>query len=53
MKIQKGRLKSEGIDLEKVTGTDKLYWLPPNSDRYQPYGRKEWEGIKDKSIRCT
>ncbi|KAF3035727.1 hypothetical protein E8E11_003031 [Didymella keratinophila] len=53
MKIQKGRLKTEGIDVDKVTGNDKLYWLPPNSDRYQPYGRKEWEGIKDKSIRCT
>lgn len=53
MKIQKGRLKSEGVDLDKVTGDDKLYWLPPNGDRYQPFGRKEWEGIKNRSVRLT
>ena len=53
MKIQKGRLKREGVDPDKVTGTDKLYWLPPGSDRYVPFGKKEWDGIKDKSVRLT
>ncbi|KAH7414152.1 long-chain fatty acid transporter-like protein [Phaeosphaeria sp. MPI-PUGE-AT-0046c] len=53
LKIQKGRLKREGVDPDLVTGEDKLYWLPPASDRYLPFGRKDWQGIKDKSVRLT
>ncbi|KAH7388864.1 long-chain fatty acid transporter-like protein [Pyrenochaeta sp. MPI-SDFR-AT-0127] len=53
LKVQKGRLKSEGVDPDKVTGTDRIYWLPPNSDRYLPFGRKDWEAIKNKSVRLT
>jgi acyl-coenzyme A synthetase/AMP-(fatty) acid ligase len=53
MKIQKGRLKAEGVNPEKITGADKLYWLPPSSDRYQPFGKKDWEAIKNKSVRLT
>lgn len=53
MKIQKGRLKSEGVDLDRITGDDKLYWLPPSSDRYHPFERKDWEGINNRSIRLT
>ncbi|KAI8941328.1 long-chain fatty acid transporter fat1 [Plenodomus lindquistii] len=53
LKIQKGRLKSEGVDPDRITGSDHLYWLPPSSDRYLPFGNKEWEAIKDKSVRLT
>jgi acyl-CoA synthetase (AMP-forming)/AMP-acid ligase II len=53
LKIQKGRLKREGIDLDLMTGGDKLYWLPPTSDRYLPFGKREWEEIKNKSVRLT
>ena len=53
MKIQKGRLKSEGVDPDKVTGEDRLYWLPPDSDRYRPFGKKDWEDIKNKRVRLT
>lgn len=53
MKIQKGRLKAEGVDPDKVTGNDKLYWLPPTGSRYQSFSRKDWEAIKDKSVRLT
>jgi acyl-CoA synthetase (AMP-forming)/AMP-acid ligase II len=53
LKIQKGRLKREGVDPDLITGDDKLYWLPPNSDRYVPFSRKDWEGIKSKSVRLT
>ncbi|KAF2463380.1 long-chain fatty acid transporter-like protein [Lindgomyces ingoldianus] len=28
LKIQKGRLKREGVDPDAVTGADKIYWLP-------------------------
>jgi acyl-CoA synthetase (AMP-forming)/AMP-acid ligase II len=53
LKIQKGRLKREGIDPDLMTGEDKMYWLPPTSDRYLPFGRKEWEQIQNKSVRLT
>jgi acyl-CoA synthetase (AMP-forming)/AMP-acid ligase II len=53
LKIQKGRLKSEGVDPDKITGNDKMFWLPPNSDRYMPFGRKDWEAIKAKTVRLT
>jgi acyl-CoA synthetase (AMP-forming)/AMP-acid ligase II len=53
MKIQKGRLKREGVDPDLVTGEDKIYWLPPTGDTYLPLGRKDWEGIKSKSVRLT
>ncbi|KAH6417135.1 hypothetical protein HBI14_107390 [Parastagonospora nodorum] len=53
LKIQKGRLKREGIDPDLRTGEDKMYWLPPTSDQYLPFTRKDWEGIKSKSVRLT
>jgi acyl-CoA synthetase (AMP-forming)/AMP-acid ligase II len=53
LKIQKGRLKREGVDLDLVTGEDKIYWLPPTSDRYVLLEREDWEGIKGKSVRLT
>lgn len=53
LKIQKGRLKREGVDPDLVTGQDKIYWLPPASDRYLPFERKDWDGIKNKSVRLT
>lgn len=53
MKIQKGRLKKEGVDPEKITGEDKLYWLPLGSERYLPFGKEEWQGLLDKSLRLT
>lgn len=35
MKMQKGRLREEGMDVEKVEASgDRLYWLPPGEARY-------------------
>jgi len=53
LKIQKGRLKQEGVNPDLVTGEDRIYWLKPGVDRYLPFERKDWEGIKDKSVRLT
>ena len=53
LKVQKGRLKREGVDPDLVTGNDSMYWLPPGSDRYMPYKRKDWEAIKAKTVRLT
>jgi acyl-CoA synthetase (AMP-forming)/AMP-acid ligase II len=53
LKIQKGRLKREGVDPELVTGGDRVYWLPPGEDGYLPFGHKEWEDVKAKRVRLT
>ncbi|KAF2189819.1 long-chain fatty acid transporter-like protein [Zopfia rhizophila CBS 207.26] len=53
MKIQKGRLKKEGVDPHLVSGDDGIFWLPPGSDRYLPFERNDWEAIKAKSVRLT
>ncbi|EMC91214.1 hypothetical protein BAUCODRAFT_318665 [Baudoinia panamericana UAMH 10762] len=48
-KIQKGQAKREGVDIdliEKAGSKDRLYWLPPGSKTYVPFGRKDWEAIK-------
>ncbi|XP_014552700.1 hypothetical protein COCVIDRAFT_41166 [Bipolaris victoriae FI3] len=51
MMVSKGRLKQEGIDPEKITGGDKLYWLPPSSNMYSPFGKTEWQGLGDNRVR--
>lgn len=53
LKIQKGRLKREGIDPDLLTGNDVMYWLPPNSDRYMPFERKDRGALQKKTVRLT
>ena len=53
LKIQKGRLKREGVDPRLVTGEDVLYWLPVGGERYEPFGDEQWQAIKDKKVRLT
>ncbi|KAF2813457.1 long-chain fatty acid transporter-like protein [Mytilinidion resinicola] len=45
LKIQKGRLKMEGVDPEKVSGGDKLFWLPPGEESYVPFQNGDWDGL--------
>jgi acyl-CoA synthetase (AMP-forming)/AMP-acid ligase II len=59
MKMQKGRLRSEGIDLDLIEKTakekgelaDTLYWLPPSGREYVPFRRKELQALKGGSAR--
>ena len=54
MKLQKGRLRGEGVDLDKIRASspeDKMYWLPPSGNRYVEYGQKEWEDLKGGKVR--
>lgn len=49
-KIQKGQAKREGVDLDaiaKAGSKDLLFWLPPGADSYQPYGRTDWESLRN------
>lgn len=45
LKIQKGRLKMEGANPEKVSDGDKLYWLPQGAEAYVPFEKGEWEAV--------
>lgn len=59
MKMQKGRLRSEGIDLDAIEKAakekgelpDTLYWLPPGGRTYVPFGRKELQELKGGVLR--
>lgn len=53
-KMQKGRLKAEGIDVAKIRagkGGDQLYWLPPGKDEYMPYEAADWESIQSGRVK--
>ncbi|ETN39042.1 uncharacterized protein HMPREF1541_07084, partial [Cyphellophora europaea CBS 101466] len=52
-KMQKGRLKAEGIDWAKIreVSDDVLYWLPPGKNVYVPYRREDWEEIKNGALK--
>ncbi|PVI03827.1 acetyl-CoA synthetase-like protein [Periconia macrospinosa] len=51
LKLQKGRLKREGVDLEKVSGKDRWVWLPVGEVGYVEYGKAGWEDVKAKRVR--
>ncbi|OAP62208.1 hypothetical protein AYL99_04411 [Fonsecaea erecta] len=44
-KQQKTVLRQEGVDPAKVAD-DRLFFLRPNSQRYEPFGKAEWEIVK-------
>ncbi|KAJ5814797.1 fatty acid transporter protein [Penicillium riverlandense] len=51
MKLQKGKLRQEGCDIEKAEASgDKLYWLPPNKANYVPFTREEYIKIQNGQI---
>jgi acyl-CoA synthetase (AMP-forming)/AMP-acid ligase II len=60
MKLQKGRLREEGIELDKIREAarkkgekepDAMFWLPPGGRRYVPFGDKELEEIRGAKVR--
>ncbi|KAI0130373.1 fatty-acyl-CoA synthase [Xylariales sp. AK1849] len=59
MKMQKGRLRSEGVDLdvmekaarEKGEVVDTFYWLPPNAREYVPFKRKDLQELNSGRVR--
>lgn len=44
-KQQKHVLRLEGVDPDKVAG-ERVYYLRPDSDRYEPFCQKEWDVLK-------
>ncbi|KIW01643.1 uncharacterized protein PV09_06829 [Verruconis gallopava] len=52
LKMQKGRLKREGIDPKVIAETgDTLYWLPIDGKEYVPFTEKDYEALKSGSVR--
>ncbi|KAI2462919.1 fatty acid transporter [Annulohypoxylon bovei var. microspora] len=59
MKLQKGHLRAEGVDLDaiekaaKETGQDPdtIYWLPPGERRYVPFSKKDLQELKGDRVR--
>ncbi|ETS84687.1 hypothetical protein PFICI_02712 [Pestalotiopsis fici W106-1] len=59
MKLQKGRLRSEGVDLDviekaaqdKKEAIDSMYWLSPNGREYVPFRRKDLQQLRGGSVR--
>ncbi len=60
MKLQKGRLREEGINPESIrAGTEKkgekvvdaMYWLPPGAKAYVPFGKREWAEVNGGKVR--
>lgn len=49
-KQNKVQLRREGVDPEKIVNgeagsADIVFWLPPNSDTYKPFGKAEWDSL--------
>jgi acyl-CoA synthetase (AMP-forming)/AMP-acid ligase II len=59
MKLQKGRLRGEGVDPEVIKKAarergeeaDRLFWLRPGEREYTPFGEKEWLEVKAGKVR--
>ncbi|KAH9841220.1 Very long-chain fatty acid transport protein [Teratosphaeria destructans] len=49
-KHQKVALRNQGVDPGNV-GKDEIYWLPPGSEMYEPFGEAEWAQIKGGSAK--
>lgn len=52
LKLQKGRLKREGIDPDAIQlAGDKIYWMPGDETEYVPFRGKDYEALKGGSVR--
>ncbi|KAH0847984.1 Fatty acid transporter protein [Fonsecaea pedrosoi] len=49
-KQQKHVLRQEGVDPDKV-GDNRVFFLRPDSQKYEPFGRKEWENVKGGKVK--
>lgn len=45
-KQQKHVLRADGVDPARVSTEDRIFYLRPESDRFEPFGVKEWEEIR-------
>lgn len=48
-KQQKHVLRTEGVDLDQVSGNDRIYWL--QNGRYAPFERRDWDSLNAGKVR--
>lgn len=48
-KQQKHILRAEGVEPGKVDNGDRIFYLRPESHRYEPFGSKEWNELEGQS----
>ena len=52
LKMQKGRLKREGINVEHIEGMGEvLYWLPPHGTKYENFGKGHHENLQSGKVK--
>ncbi|KAI1080095.1 fatty-acyl-CoA synthase [Whalleya microplaca] len=59
MKLTKGRLRSEGINLEAIekgakekgAAADAIYWLPPGQSAYVPFTSSDLQELRNEKVR--
>lgn len=52
LKMQKGRLKRDGIDPKVIAESgDKLYWLPTDGKAYTPFTEQDYAALKSGKVR--
>jgi hypothetical protein len=52
-KQNKGPLREEGVDFEKMKGGDRVLWVERRGkgDKYVEFRREDWEGLKGGGVR--
>ncbi|CDR99812.1 probable FAT1-Long-chain fatty acid transporter [Sporisorium scitamineum] len=50
VKQQKVQLRNQGIEHDKC-GSDRLYWLPPNAEAYEPFLPEHYKSIEAGKVR--
>ncbi|KIX09565.1 uncharacterized protein Z518_00645 [Rhinocladiella mackenziei CBS 650.93] len=50
-KQQKHVLRAEGVEPGKVGGGDRIFYLRPGSDRFEPFGSKEWNEVEGGKVK--
>lgn len=59
MKLRKGPLRAEGIDLDAIEksakengrAADSIYWLPPGTREYVPFGRRDLQDLQGGAVK--
>ena len=50
-KQQKHGLRKEGVDPDKVSAMDRVFYLRPGSDKFEPFGTKQWNDVSGGSVK--
>jgi len=46
LKMQKSKMRQEGVELDKSESGDKFYWLPNDANAYRPFEQKDLDDLR-------